>query len=453
MAESEKREFIMKLAKKFNLDRSAFPPDFTFGCATAAYQIEGGGKTRGRTIWDSFAATGSNVKHRHDGAVACDHINRFASDLTLMRDLGFDAYRFSFSWPRLFPGAGTACDAGFDFYDRLIESMLEKGLRPFATLYHWDLPSELQDMGGWMNRDTAYRFADYAAGVTQRFGDRLESLATFNEPWCITYLSHMLGIHAPGYRDIRAAARAMHHVPLAHGLALQALRAQGQDNLGIVLNMERATPADDSALSNQAAHNWDQIYQGWFLGGLFKGQYPKEVVAAFGPDMPQDFEADMALISAPMDWLGINYYTRSHWTMGPDDGYFDLTQIPPKGSANRALTSIGWEQHAEGLSYFLSRTAADYTGDLPLYVTENGMAWEDKDDGVRVQYFDDHLGACLRALSTGVPLKGYFAWSLMDNYEWAEGYDQRFGIVHVDYESQARTPKTSAKAWQQFLKS
>ena len=439
----------------FTLPRSAFPIDFTFGCATAAYQIEGGGQTRGRTIWDTFAATGHNVKHKHDGAIACDHLNRFGDDLDLMRDLGFDAYRFSFSWPRLFAfdasGKPQARAEGFSFYDRLIDAMLARNLRPFATLYHWDLPAELQDRGGWMNRDTALIFADYAQEIAAKFGDRLESLATFNEPWCITYLSHMLGIHAPGYRDRRAAARAMHHVPLAHGLAIQALRAQGQKNLGIVLNMERAAPADARASSLEAAQNWDAIYNDWFTGGIFKGAYPQAVIEAFGIDMPQGFAADMETIAQPLDWLGINYYTRTHWTKsGPD--FFDLEAVPPQGTASHPLTSIRWEQHAEGLSYFLARTAKDYTGDLPLYVTENGMAWDGAEDAVRVQYFSDHLSACLAVLSKDIPLKGYFAWSLLDNYEWAEGYDQRFGIVHVDYETQARTLKSSARAWQDFLK-
>ena len=440
----------MAVPRSFQIERAAFGADFTFGCATAAYQIEGVGETRGRCIWDTFAATGTNVRNRDDGAVACDHVHKFAEDLDLLKGLGFSAYRFSFSWPRLFPGAGPSSDEGFDFYDRLIDAMLERGLAPYATLYHWDLPSELQDQGGWMNRDTAYRFAEYASAVAGTFGDRLESLATFNEPWCITYLSHMLGCHAPGYRDQRAAARAMHHVPLAHGLAIQALRAQGQKNLGIVLNMERATPADDSAEAAEAAHNWDSIYTKWFCESLFKGTYPADVVAAFGPDMPKNWQDDMALISEPLDWLGINYYTRSKWQKS-GSGYFDLVASPAEGTASHPLTSIGWEQHAEGLTYFLQRTAADYTGDLPLYVTENGLAWNGLDDDVRTQYFNDHLNACHSALESGVPLKGYFAWSLLDNYEWAEGYEQRFGLIHVDYETQKRTLKDSAKAWQRFL--
>ena len=436
---------------QFQIQRTAFPTDFLFGCATSAYQIEGQGQ-RGRTIWDSFAATGNNVKDRQDGMVACDHLNRFANDLQLLKDLGFDAYRFSFSWPRLFAQGGKVRSAaGFDFYDRLIDQQLSLGLRPFATLYHWDLPSELQDQGGWMNRETALRFADYATEVGAHFGDRLASLATFNEPWCITYLSHMLGIHAPGYRDRRAAARAMHHVPLAHGLAIEALRTAGLDNLGLVLNMEHAVPADDSAATKQAADNWDSIYQGWFLQGLFKGTYPAELVQAFGPDMPPDYEEDMATLSAPIDWLGINYYTRSRWSLGNSGDFFDLIAAPAIPSSDRPLTSMGWEQHPEGLRYFLERTARDYTGNIPLYVTENGMACDGLNDWVRLHYFNDHLTACQQALAAGVPLKGYFAWSLLDNYEWAEGYAQRFGIVHVDYVTQARTPKASAKAWQHFL--
>ena len=436
----------------FSLSRTAFPKGFLFGCATAAYQIEGRG-TRGRTIWDTFAATGQNVKNRDNGSLACDHLSRYGEDLKLLKGLGFDAYRFSFSWPRLFGGGGLQRRAeGFDFYDRLIDTQLKLGLKPFATLYHWDLPSELQDQGGWMNRDTAQRFADYAVAVGLHFGDRLASLATFNEPWCITYLSHMLGIHAPGYRDRRAAARAMHHVPLAHGFAIQGLRAAGVDNLGIVLNMEQAIPADNSAEAMEAAHNWHALYTDWFCSGLFKGAYPSQVVEAFSPDMPEGFEKDMEAIAVPLDWLGINYYTCAHWKKS-GKGFFDLEATAPQGSASHPLTSIGWQQHPDGLRYFLEQTARDYTGDLPLYVTENGMAWEGLDDQVRGQYFSDHLVACKAALDKGVPLKGYFAWSLLDNYEWAEGYGQRFGIVHVDYQTQVRTPKASAKAWQTFLRS
>ena len=435
----------------FKIARSAFPADFVFGCATAAYQIEGSANTRGRTIWDTFAATGTNVKNKDDGTIACDHVARYVEDLGLLKSLGFDAYRFSFSWPRLFPGGGSVPNAqGFDFYDRLIDRQLELGLRPFATLYHWDLPSELQDRGGWMNRDTAPIFAEYAAAVGQRFGDRLASIATFNEPWCLTYLSHMLGIHAPGYRDRRAAARAMHHVPLAHGLAVQALRGTGVQQVGLVLNMEQAVPANDQPESAEAARRWGLIYQDWFLGALFKGAYPAEVVAAFGPDMPVAFEADMATIAQPLDWLGINYYTQTQWLPHGDD-FFDLRAKPWPADSSPPLTSIGWKQCPEGLSYFLERTSAEFTGDLPLYVTENGLAWNGIDDQERVRYFDTHLQACVNSMDKGVPLKGYFAWSLLDNYEWAEGYDQRFGLIHVDYKTQTRTPKTSARAWQNFL--
>ncbi len=434
----------------FQSARSAFPPDFIFGCATAAYQIEGGGDSRGRTIWDTFAATPGNVRNREDGATACDHLSQYEHDLALLRDLGFAAYRFSFSWPRLFPGAETASAAGFDFYDRLIDTQLNLGLQPFATLYHWDLPSEIQDVGGWMNRETVYRFADYAGAVGARFGDRLASIATFNEPWCITYLSHMLGVHAPGYRDRRATARAMHHVPLAHGLATQALRAEGAHNIGLVLNMEATVGADDQPASAEAARRWGRLYQDWFLSGLFQGAYPSEVVDAFGVDLPKDFAADLATIAAPLDWLGINYYTQTQWQSHGQD-FFDLTPLPWPERSDPPLTSTGWRVYPRGLTDFLVRTARDYTGALPLYVTENGMACPGTHDPQRIAYFDAHLGACLRALDQGVPLKGYFAWSLLDNYEWAEGYAQRFGLVHVDYDTQARTPKASAYAWQRFL--
>lgn len=433
----------------FTLDRKDFGPNFTFGAATAAYQIEGGqGDGRGSCIWDTFAATPGNVIGGEDGRMACDHYNRWPADLDLLRDAGFDGYRFSVAWPRLIPeGTGAVNEAGFDFYDRLIDGMLERGLKPYATLYHWDLPSALQDKGGWLNRDIASWFADYAVLVQKRFGDRLEAIATINEPWCVAFLSHFLGIHAPGHRDVRSAARAMHHVLFAHGTAVNALRAEGGKNLGIVLNFESAQPASPSPEDAAAAHTWDGIFNRWYLDGLFKSAYPADIVAPLLPYLPVGFEKDMATISQPLDWLGVNYYTRGLYAHEPTAPLFPLRKVD--GPLEK--TEMGWEIYPQGLEDILVRIARDYTK-IPTIVTENGMAEvEGEDDPRRVAYYDAHLKAVRAAQVAGADVRGYFAWSLLDNYEWAEGYAKRFGLVHVDFESQLRTPKASYRAFQGML--
>ncbi|HEV7293227.1 MAG TPA: GH1 family beta-glucosidase [Devosia sp.] len=433
----------------FSIHRQDFGPDFTFGVATAAYQIEGGQRDgRGHSIWDSFSRTPGNVHNGDTGAEACNHYELWPQDLDLIRDGGFDAYRFSFAWPRLIPeGTGAVNQAGLDFYDRLIDGMLERGIKPYATLYHWDLPSPLQDKGGWMNRDIANWFADYAALIAQKFGDRLEATATINEPWCVAFLSHFLGIHAPGYRDLRAAARAMHHVLFAHGTAIDALRANGAKNLGIVLNLEKSEPASDSEEDKQAANVGDAIFNRWYLGGVLKGEYPTELTGPLAAYLPDGYEEDMAVVSRPLDWLGINYYTRGLYKFAPDQPVFPIAQV--KGDLEK--TDIGWEIYPQGLTDLLVRVSRDYTK-LPLYVTENGMAEVEGDsDPRRARYYEDHLKAVLSAREQGADVRGYFAWSLLDNYEWAEGYNKRFGLVHVDYQTQQRTPKSSYRAFQGML--
>jgi beta-glucosidase len=433
----------------FSVDRKDFGPGFTFGAATAAYQIEGGqGDGRGPSIWDSFSATPGNVKNGDTGSIACNHYELWPQDLDLIRDAGFDGYRFSFAWPRLIPeGTGAVNQAGIDFYDRLIDGMLERDIAPFATLYHWDLPSALQDRGGWMNRDIAGWFADYAALVAQKFGDRLQATATINEPWCVAFLSHYLGIHAPGYRDIRAAAHAMHHVLFAHGTAIDALRANGAKNLGIVLNLEKSEAATDKPEDIAAMNIGDAIFNRWYLGGVLKGAYPEEVTNWLGEHLPANYQNDMAVVSRPLDWLGINYYTRSLYRAPTTAGGQLVEQV--KGDLEK--TDIGWEIYPQGLSDLLVRVSKEYTK-IPLYVTENGMAEvEGEDDPRRVRYYDEHLKAVLTAREQGADVRGYFAWSLLDNYEWAEGYNKRFGIVHVDYQTQKRTPKASYRAFQGML--
>lgn len=432
----------------FSFDRRDFGSDFTFGVATAAYQIEGGQRDgRGSSIWDTFSATQGNVHNGDTGRDACNHYELWPQDLDLIRDGGFDAYRFSFAWPRLIPeGTGAVNQAGVDFYDRLIDGMLERGIKPYATLYHWDLPSALQDRGGWMNRDIANWFADYATLVAEKFGDRLVATATINEPWCVAFLSHFLGVHAPGYRDLRAAARAMHHVLFAHGTAIDALRAGGAKNLGIVLNLEKSEAASESDADKAACNFGDALFNRWYLGGVFKGQYPSELTEWLAPYMPADYQGDMDVVSRPLDWLGINYYTRSLYKASETPGR-PVEQV--KGPLEK--TDIGWEIYPKGLSDLLVRVSNDYTK-LPIYVTENGMAEvEGNDDPRRVKYYEDHLKAVLAARGEGADVRGYFAWSLLDNYEWAEGYNKRFGIVHVDYETQKRTPKSSYRAFQGLL--
>jgi beta-glucosidase len=430
-------------------NRSSFPADFLFGAATSSYQIEGhamGGA--GRTHWDDFAATPGNVVKAENGALACDHYNRWPQDLDLLAAAKFDVYRFSCSWARVMPeGRGPVNAEGLDFYERLVDGMLERGLKPAATLYHWELPSPLADLGGWRNRDIAHWFADYTEILMRRIGDRVWSAAPINEPWCVAWLSHFLGHHAPGLRDIRATARAMHHVGLAHGRAIQAMRGLGMKNLGAVCNFEYAEPADGSAEAAKAARLYDGYYNRWFLSAMFRKEYPADVLEALGPHMPQGWQEDMETIASPVDWAGLNYYTRK--LIGPTDGPWPAhAEVPgplPK-------TEMGWEIYPDGLAYFLRRTAQDYTGDLPLYVTENGMAAPDQlaggvvQDDDRIAFLAEHLKAVQGVIAEGVPVKGYFTWSLLDNYEWALGYDKRFGLIHVDFETLQRTPKASYHA-------
>jgi len=435
----------------FSIERKDFGPDFTFGVATAAYQIEGGQRDgRGPSIWDSFSKTPGNVFNGDTGVDACNHYELWPQDLDLIRDGGFDGYRFSFAWPRLIPeGTGAVNQAGVDFYDRLIDGMLERGIKPFATLYHWDLPSPLQDKGGWMNRDIAGAFGDYAALIANKFGDRLSAIATINEPWCVAFLSHFYGKHAPGYRDIRATARAMHHVLFAHGTAIDALRAEGAKNLGIVLNLEKSEPFTDKPEDIAASDLGDALFNRWYLDGILKGKYPEALTGNdfFAPHLPKDYEKDMEIVSRPLDWLGINYYTRGLYVAAPDQPGFGIAQ----GEGPLERTDIGWEIYPKGLSDLLVRVSRDYTK-IPLYVTENGMAEvEGEDDPRRTKYYEDHLKAVLAARGEGADVRGYFAWSLLDNYEWAEGYNKRFGVVHVDYETQKRTPKSSYRAFQGML--
>lgn len=429
-----------------NFSRFEFPPGFLFGAATAAYQIEGarfGGC--GPCHWDTFSATPGNVVRAENGSVACDHYNQWEADLDLLTAAHMDAYRFSTSWARVMPDGVTVNPEGLDFYDRLVDGMLARGLRPFQTLYHWEMPSALADKGGWTNRDTCYRFADFSETVTRRLGDRVTAIATINEPWCVAWLSHFMGIHAPGLRDIRAAARAMHHILLAHGLAVQRLRQMGQPNLGIVLNFDYAQAASDRAEDQQAAARWDGIFNRWFIEGITRQTYPQVVLEGLAPHMPANWQDDMPIIGQKLDWLGVNYYTRH---LNAHDGNSPWPHLKDV-QGNLPKTQMGWEIYPQGLHHFLTRMAQDYVGDLPIYVTENGMANADVisnaevSDKVREDFLFAHLEVTKQAIADGANVKGFFYWSLLDNYEWAEGYEKRFGLVHVDFQTLARTPKSS----------
>lgn len=435
-------------------NRSDFPEGFLFGAATSSYQIEGhsfGGA--GKTHWDTFAETPGNVVGRENGAIACDHYHRYEEDFDLVRAAGFDAYRFSTSWARVLPeGRGQVNQDGLDYYDRLADALLERGIKPCATLYHWELPLPLADEGGWTNRDIASWFGDFTEIIMGRIGDRMHSVAPINEPWCVSWLSHFLGHHAPGKRDIRAAARAMHHVLLAHGTAIQTMRGLGMSNLGGVFNMEWATPVDDSEDARVAAETYDGYYNRFFVGGVFKKAYPDSVLKGLEPHLPNNWQDDFGVIGSEIDWCGINYYTRS--VIAPDSkGWPNLKEV--EGPLPK--TQMNWEIYPQGLYDFIMRTMRDYSGDLPIFITENGMAHDDRKDGTTVndaereKYFNSHLDAVRRAISDGAPVSGYFAWSLLDNYEWSLGYEKRFGLVHVDFETLKRTPKASFLAFQRML--
>jgi beta-glucosidase len=392
------------------------------------------------------------VKGGDNGAIACDHYHRWPADLDLIRGLGADGYRFSTSWARVTPDGVTANPEGLDFYDRLVDGVLERGLKPFHTLYHWDLPAALADRGGWTNRDTCHRFADYAALIAGVIGDRVAATATINEPWCVAWLSHFLGVHAPGLRDIRAAARAMHHILLAHGLGVQALRARGQGDLGIVLNVTDMIPATDRAEDIAAADREDALFNRWYLDAIRGAGYPQAALDGVGPHLPDGWQDDMGTIAAPIDWLGINYYTRGN-VAHLNGGLWPATTAV---AGSLPVTQMGWEIWPEGLTRHLLRASAAMP-DLPLYITENGMAWDDRVQGGQVRdtdrivYLSRHLEAVRDAIAAGADVRGYFYWSLLDNFEWAEGNAKRFGLVHVDYATLARTPKESYHAWARAL--
>jgi beta-glucosidase len=446
-----------------------FAPGFAWGVATASYQIEGavheGG--RGPSIWDSFSRTPGATESGDTGDVACDHYHRYQQDVELIARLGVPWYRFSLAWPRLQPdGRGPLNPTGVDFYLRLIDALQERGIDPWITLYHWDLPQALQDAGGWPARDTAERFASYAAAVHARLGDRVPVWTTLNEPWCSAFLGYASGRHAPGVRDHPAALRAVHHLLLGHGLAIEAMRGQARqgNRFGITLNLFPVMPATEAPADRDLARRIDGLANRLFLDPIFAGRYPADVLADTARIVGVDHiaDGDLGHISAPIDLLGVNYYRRYVVRALPEDalpeGSGEATPASWPAAGNfefvdrgRPRTAMGWEIDPDGLREVLQRVHADYRP-AAIYVTENGAAFADDPDerGVvrdanRIGFIDAHLRSAHRAIAEGVPLRGYFAWSLLDNFEWSHGYGRRFGLVHTDYRTQRRTPKDSAR--------
>jgi beta-glucosidase len=433
-----------------------FPDGFLWGAATAAYQIEGAVSEDGRgpSIWDTFSHTPGAVLRGDTGDIACDHYHRWPADLDLLSSLGVNSYRFSVAWPRVLPtGDGDVNIKGLDFYDRLTDGLLERGITPMVTLYHWDLPQGLQDRGGWASRDTAFRFADYAQVVHERLGDRVPYWLTLNEPYCSAFVGHLDGTHAPGLRDERVAVTALHHLLLGHGLAVQALRAGGvTGQVGITCNLTSVRAASTDPADQEAARRLDLHENRMFLDPLFRGEYPLDAVAQYG-DLDFVRDDDLAAISAPLDYFGINYYERHAVRASAADPVRGWERVPP---AEPTLTGIGVDPR--GLREILERVHRDYTS-LPLVVTETGLALHDYvgpdgevADDERIAFFDGHVRAAHEALANGVPLFGFFPWSFLDNFEWASGYGVRYGLYYVDYATQERRPKRSAAWYQQLIR-
>lgn len=428
-----------------------FPKEFVWGAATASYQIEGAAREdgRGESVWDRFCRVPGKVANMDNGDVACDHYHRYAEDVDLMAQLGLQSYRFSIAWPRIYPtGEGAVNHKGLDFYKRLVDKLLSKGIPPCATLYHWDLPHMLQYKGGWANRDVAYRFAEYAETVFRALSDVVPMWTTHNEPFCAAYLGYGLGIHAPGYQDWPMAIRASHHLLLSHGLAVDAFRAVAPKSgqVGITFNFSGIETASDSEEDKAAARRFDGWHHRWFLDPVFKGQYPADMLDLYGALEPLDYIApeDLAVISRPIDFMGINYYTRAVLKHSPVG--FGWQGLPPSAP----VTDQDWEIVPEHLYRTITRIGQEWTK-VPLYIHENGCAMPDVmdangqvNDPRRIEYLHDHIAQAHRAMEAGANLQGWYVWSLLDNFEWAWGYEKRFGIVWVDYETQKRTPKASA---------
>ncbi|MGW0121461.1 GH1 family beta-glucosidase [Streptomyces sp. NPDC003327] len=440
------------------IDLAAFGPDFTWGTATSAYQIEGAVAEDGRapSIWDTFSHTAGKIDNDDHGDTACDHYHRWPEDIALMKELGTDAYRMSVAWPRVVPGGdGPVNAAGLDFYDRLVDGLLDAGITPSVTLYHWDLPQALQDRGGWTSRETAEHLAAYASVVAGRLGDRVTQWATLNEPLCSAWIGHLEGRMAPGLTDLTAAVRASYHLLLGHGLATAAVRAAAPGaRIGLVTNHSTVAPASTRPEDVAAATRADGHSNRWWLDPVYGRGFPEDMRELYGVELPER-PGDMDLIAAPLDWHGLNYYfpvTVADDPTGPAP-YAREVRLP-----DVPRTGMDWQIDGGGLEAFLLRLTEEY-GVRKLYVTENGSAFPDTvgpdgsvHDPDRAGYLEEHLAACARAVRKGAPLAGYYAWSLLDNFEWAYGYDKRFGLVHVDYATQRRTVKTSGRRYADIIR-
>ena len=436
-----------------------FPADFLWGAATSAYQIEGSplADGAGPSIWHEFAHTPGRTHHSDTGDVACDHYRRYQDDVALMGELGLNAYRFSVSWSRVLPeGRGRANPPGLGFYERLVDALLEQGIQPMLTLYHWDLPATLDRRGGWLNPDSAHWFADYAQILFRALDDRVKLWVTFNEPWVVVDGGYLHGVLAPGQRNVFAAPHAAHHLLRAHAAAVQAYRAIGRHQIGLVVNLEPKYPATESVEDFAATLRADAYWNRQYLDPVFLGAYPPELAEIFGAAWPAFPAADLDFIRQPLDFLGVNYYSRQVVRHDPQDWPLQAARVR---QPRHTYTDLDWEVYPQGLTDILEWVAQRY-GPLPLYITENGAAFYDPpqtrdlvDDPLRQRYLRDHLRATLEARRKGVDLRGYFAWSLLDNFEWAHGYAPRFGLTHVDYATQRRTIKASGRFYAKVIQS
>ena len=447
-----------------------FPEDFNWGVATSSYQIEGAAfeDGRGESIWDRFCATPGKVANSEDGLVACDHYHRFEEDIQIMKQLGVTTYRFSMAWPRMFPkGDSVREERGFDFYDRLINELLANGIKPLPTLYHWDLPQALQDKGGWANRDTVDAFAHYAAAAVEAYGDRVTEWLTLNEPWCVTWLGYMNGVHAPGVQNLDHALAAAHHTALAHAEATRAMRAVRDDlRIGLALNMTTYRIEDESDKDlSELGDLMDAQLNRWWIEAFLKGSYPESLMKIHEARLANIIKpGDLARLKVQTDILGVNYYSDSFIGLPrPEDKPLieeGLFPFPHRmnGSAPGPYTDMGWPITPVGLEELLLRIARDWPEIQDIAITENGVAFDyepdesgEVNDIRRIDYLLSHLEAAGRAIEKGAPLKSYYAWSLMDNFEWAEGYNKRFGLVHVDFKTLKRTIKNSGKTYSEVI--
>lgn len=424
--------------------------DFVYGVATASFQIEGGASTRLPCIWDTFCDTPNKVVDGSNGQIACDHFNLWQQDIELIDSLGVDAYRLSISWPRVIKESGELNQAGVDYYVNILDALKAKNIKAFVTLYHWDLPQHLEDQGGWLNRETAYKFQDYADKISTAFGDRVYAYATLNEPFCSAFLGYEVGVHAPGIVGKEFGKKAAHHLLLGHGLAMQVLEKNSPSSKnGIVLNFTPCYPETDSAADIAATAFADDYFNQWYIKPLFDAKYPEILAQLPKENHPEILDGDMEIISHSMDFLGVNFYTRAIYRADAEEVFFQIDPPAPR-------TDIGWEIYPKAFTELLVSLNEKYSLP-PVYITENGAAIADKlVDGVvndqdRVDYYQNHLNAVNDAIVQGVKVDGYFAWSLMDNFEWAEGYLKRFGIVYVDYDTQVRTIKASGMAYKSLI--